>query len=108
MAIEVRTIETFDRNFKRLSRKYPSLIKDLSDLVVSLKEQPEQGTSVGGGCRKIRLAISSKGKGKSGGGRVITYLAHVDEVVYLLTIYDKSEQEAISRNDLLELRNMIP
>jgi hypothetical protein len=77
-------------------------------MVTTLRNNPEQGTAIGAGCFKIQLAIRSKGKGKSGGGRVITYVALVDEVVYLLTIYDKSEQEGISRNELLELRKMIP
>lgn len=108
MSFEVRTIAVFDRNTKRLSKKYKSLKKDLVDLVRSLSEDPEQGTPIGGGCYRIRLAISSKGKGKSGGTRVITYVAVVNDLVYLLTIYDKSEQENISKQELSLLRKMIP
>lgn len=69
MSVEVRSIAPFDRNFRRLSKKYPSLREDLAALVALLREEPEQGTSIGNGCFKVRLAIRSKGKGKSGGGR---------------------------------------
>ena len=66
MSFEVRSIEVFDRNFKRLSKKYHSLHKDLGRLVDSIRKRPEQGTPIGHGCYKIRLAITSKAKGKSG------------------------------------------
>ena len=48
------------------------------------------GVPIGKGCYKVRMAISSKGKGKSGGARVITYVRIVKKVVVLLTMYDKS------------------
>ena len=54
-------------------------------------------------CFKIRMAISSKGKGKSGGARVITYFYINDETVYLLSIYDKSDNESISDNEIRDL-----
>jgi len=72
-------------------------------LIASLEEEPEQGTSLGNDCYKIRMAISSKGKGKSGGERVITCLKVIDNFVFLLTIYSKSEKENISDNELQEL-----
>ncbi len=62
-----------------------------------------QGTPIGQGCYKIRLAISSKGKGKSGGARVITLVWVRDEQVFMLSIYDKSEQEDINDSRLQEL-----
>lgn len=62
-----------------------------------------QGISLGQDCFKIRLAIKSKGKGKSGGARLITCVKIVQETAYLLTIFDKSEQENISNKDLNEL-----
>jgi hypothetical protein len=108
MSFEVRTIAVFDRNAKRLAKKYRSLKKDLAEMVASLAEDPKQGTAIGGGCYKLRLSVGSKGKGKSGGTRVITYVAVVDGLVYMLTIYDKSEQESISKQELMMLRKMIP
>ena len=48
--------------------------------------------------RKIRMPIASKGKGKSGGARVLTLNVFVsdDAEVTLLTIYDKNEIENVS------------
>ena len=54
------------------------------------------GTPLGNNCYKIRLSITSKGKGKSGGARVITYVAVIKETIVLISIYDKSEQSAIT------------
>lgn len=66
------------------------------ELVNQLHENPKQGTDIGNNCFKIRVAISSKGKGKSGGARVITNLYITKDTVILLAIYDKSEQANIS------------
>ncbi|MBQ4393487.1 MAG: type II toxin-antitoxin system RelE/ParE family toxin [Prevotella sp.] len=89
----------FNRHFKRLAKKYRSLAKDYLDFSKSLKENPFQGSDLGGGVRKIRMAIGSKGKGKSGGARVLTLNVLVsddaDEVT-LLTIYDKDEISNVS------------
>jgi hypothetical protein len=74
---------------------------------LSLKENPDQGTSLGSDCYKIRLSIASKGKGKSGGARVITCVKIVETNVYLLTIFDKSEHENIPDKDLKELLKYI-
>jgi hypothetical protein len=76
-------------------------------LLKSLKESPSQGTPLGNECYKIRMAIASKGKGKSGGARVITCFKIVNETVYLLTIFDKSEQENITDKELSELLGFI-
>lgn len=73
----------------------------------SLEENPEQGAPIGNHCFKIRIAIASKGKGKSGGARVIIHVVVTDKIVFLLDIYDKSEQENISEKELAELLKMI-
>jgi hypothetical protein len=65
------------------------------------------GTSLGNNCYKIRLAIASKGKGKSGGARVITHIQLTKTTIFLLSIYDKSEQSDISDKDLLELVRLL-
>jgi hypothetical protein len=69
-------------------------------LISAIVNNPDTGTFVGNNCYKIRIAIESKGKGKSGGARVITYLYVETETVYLLTIYDKSEKENLKPNEL--------
>ena len=72
-------------------------------MVESLEERPVQGTPIGKDCYKIRLAISSKGTGKSGGGRVITYVRLLQGKVYMLTIYDKTDRDSLTTKELLEL-----
>jgi mRNA-degrading endonuclease RelE of RelBE toxin-antitoxin system len=103
MSYEVKTIQVFEKQAKRLIKKYPSLKFDLLELIKSLKENPEQGVSLGKGCFKIRIAIQSKGRGKSGGARIIAKLVVTKEIVYLLTIYDKSEKENLTNTELMEL-----
>jgi mRNA-degrading endonuclease RelE of RelBE toxin-antitoxin system len=70
---------TFLRELKRLSKKYRSLKEDLQRLQDELTVNPTAGTDLGGGVRKLRMAIGSKNKGKSHGARVITYTYIVDE-----------------------------
>jgi mRNA-degrading endonuclease RelE of RelBE toxin-antitoxin system len=74
MSYNVNSIPLFDKQAKRLAKKYPSLKKDLAELIKKLADDPEQGISLGNGFYKVRLAIASKSKGKSGGARVITYV----------------------------------
>jgi mRNA-degrading endonuclease RelE of RelBE toxin-antitoxin system len=73
MSYSVLTIPQFERDVKKLSKKFKSIKKDLSKLIGDLKKQPTQGISLGHGVYKIRLANSSIPTGKSGGFRVITY-----------------------------------
>lgn len=108
MSYKVQTIEVFERQAKKLKKKHPSLKQDLLALVQNLKENPEQGTSVGKSCFKIRLSITSKRKGKSGGARIITNVVVTQTTVYLLSIYDKSEKETITDKELSELLKYIP
>lgn len=108
MSYKVKTIAVFERQAKKLIKKYASLKKELFTLVQELKENPEHGTAIGKSCFKIRISIASKGKGKSGGARVITNIVVTDDTVYLLSIYDKSEKENLSDKELDELLKYIP
>lgn len=108
MSHSVETIAFFRRELKRLLKKYPSLRQEIDNLLETLETDPTQGTSLGHNCYKIRLRIASKGKGKSGGARVITCVVSVAAEVYLLSIYDKSEQANISDAELLALVSEIP
>ena len=100
MSFNVIATSPFERKLKRLSKKYKSLPKDLLSIIEKLSEQPTLGTPLGKNCFKIRIAITSKSKGKSGGGRLITYVRIVQNSVFLLDIYDKSEQPNISDKEL--------
>lgn len=92
--------QSFERNAKILLKKYPSLKNELFELGEQLAENPMQGTPLGKSCYKIQLAIKSKGKGKSGGARVVTYVVTENEEVILLTIYDKQVKADLEPNEL--------
>lgn len=80
--------------------------QDFANLLESLKENPEQGADLGKGLHKVQMVISSKGKGKSGGARVITLTALIsktDADIILLTIYDKSECENLTDKELEDI-----
>ncbi|MBK8053278.1 MAG: type II toxin-antitoxin system RelE/ParE family toxin [Saprospiraceae bacterium] len=108
MSYNVLSIPPFNKQIKRLSKKYPSLKEEFLNLIESLEENPIQGIDLGNNCFKIRLSIASKGKGKSGGARVITNIFISSETVYLLAIYDKSEKENLSEKELIELLRFLP
>jgi mRNA-degrading endonuclease RelE of RelBE toxin-antitoxin system len=103
MSYKIITTHRFEKEIKRLVKKYPSLKGEFAALISRLSENPELGTLIAKSCYKIRLAIQSKGKGKSGGARIITYLFIKTESIYLLTIYDKSEVSNIKTNELTEI-----
>ena len=107
MNYEVVATPRFKRDIKKLHKKYPSIKLEFANLITTLENSPEQGSSLGNNCFKIRLAIASKGKGKSGGARVITHIIIEDTKVFLLTIYDKSEKENITDKELQELLSQI-
>ena len=107
MSFNVLAIPSFERQLKRLSKKYPSLKQAFFELIESLEKNPEQGTNLGNNCYKIRVSIESKGKGKSGGARVITNIVIAEKTVYLLSIYDKSDKENLTDKELKELLKFI-
>jgi len=107
MNFKVIPTKFFARQLKRLAKKYPSLKDDLRLLNKELEENPAIGDPLGKGCYKIRVSITSKGKGKSGGARVISFVRKVKNTVYLLSIYDKGEEESISDNEINDLLKMI-
>ena len=107
MSYSVKTIIVFEKQAKRLIKKYSSLKTELISLIQTLKVSLTYGTSLGNDCYKIRISIASKGKGKSGGARIITHFIITDSTVYLLSIYDKSEKENLTDKELKELLQFI-
>jgi mRNA-degrading endonuclease RelE of RelBE toxin-antitoxin system len=106
MKTEIVITNNFSKEAKKLLKKYKSLKLELRQLNEELLHHPKLGTPIGQNSYKIRLAVKSKGKGKSGGLRIITYVElkiHFDEItntVYLLSVYDKSETDSISGKEL--------
>lgn len=103
MSFRIIATPNFIKELKPLVKKYPSLKSEIQRLRDELIENPTSGTALGKDCYKIRLSIASKGRGKSGGARVITYLIISEQTIFLLSIYDKSEQADIAQNDLVRL-----
>ena len=107
MSYKVKTIVVFEKQAKRLIKRYSSLKVEILNLVQELKENPEQGTPIGKNCYKIRIAIASKCKVKSGGARIIANIVVTEATVYLLSIYDKSEKANLTNKELYELLKSI-
>ena len=106
MSFEINYSKKFKKELKRLRKRYSSILEDVNSLALQLSDNPFQGVDLGNGLRKIRLAITSKGKGKSGGARVISYnilVGEQDGHVLLLMIYDKSDRESLSDKELNDL-----
>jgi mRNA-degrading endonuclease RelE of RelBE toxin-antitoxin system len=100
MSYKIFRSENFSKQLKKLAKKYPSIKNDYVNLLDSLKEDPQIGSPLGNNCYKIRMKITSKQQGKSGGARVITYVLINESKVTLLDIYDKSEKDSITEKEL--------
>lgn len=98
MNFDIIPTPNFERSFKALAKRHRSLKQDILDFTKSLQENPFQSDELTPGIRKIRMAITSKGRGKSGGARVITYTvlaAETEGSVYLIDIYDKADYSTV-------------
>ena len=100
MSFNVIATSHFEKRLKRLTKKYKSLPNDLAPIIDKLEQDPALGIPIGKNCYKIRIAISSKSKGKRGGGRITTYVRIHRNSVFLMEIFDKSEQANISDKEL--------
>ncbi|WP_210515615.1 type II toxin-antitoxin system RelE/ParE family toxin [Hymenobacter terricola] len=107
MSYSIKLLAKFKRAAKPLLKKYPSLKSELGSLQQQLLENPTLGTALGKGCYKIRLAVSSKGQGSSGGARVVTFVAILNEEIVLLTIYDKADRADLRPGELEELLKLL-
>ncbi|MDO8283334.1 MAG: type II toxin-antitoxin system RelE/ParE family toxin [Thermodesulfovibrionia bacterium] len=103
MSYKIVPTDNFSKELKRLSKKYPSLKQNIKDLSNELQKNPCTGTPLGHNCYKIRLATSDKPGGKSGGFRIITYAFCIKEIIFLLSIYDKSETSTINDKEIKRL-----
>ena len=111
MEVKITYHPQFSKDVKRLAKKYKSLGSDLKILLSEVNNNPELGVDLGHGVRKVRLSISSKGKGKRGGARILSYKRIVVNDNYikivLLTMYDKNEIENVSDDYIRYLINNI-
>ena len=107
MSYDILTLSVFDKQVRKLARKYPSIKADIIRLAEELAENPVLGTSLGSNLYKVRLKVSSKRVGKSGGARVITYVKIVEQTITLSFIYDKAARASISDGELDDLLKLL-
>jgi hypothetical protein len=102
--MEIKVTEEFLRSAKPMAKRYRSFNQDYKDLLDELEKNPKMGIDLGDGFRKVRMAIRSKGKGKSGGARVITLdMLERNGVLYLIYAYDKSDSSNVEMSVIREL-----
>ena len=83
MSFEILVTDSFEKSLKKIAKKHKSVKEDLRSIVHQLRENLRLGTPLGKDCYKIRFLISSKGRGKSGGARIITPVKFYKSEVYL-------------------------
>ncbi|MBL4651503.1 MAG: type II toxin-antitoxin system RelE/ParE family toxin [Flavobacteriales bacterium] len=103
MNYSVELTDNFKKEAKRLVKKYKSLKAEISALVIELETSPTMGIALGNDIYKIRLAVKSKGKGKSGGVRIMSYVKITDTEVLLFSIFNKGDQDSISDKEIKAL-----
>jgi len=103
MSYNIELSDNFKKEAKRLSKKYLSLKSELAALFAELEENPTLGIPLGNDIYKIRLAIASKGKGKSGGARVLSFVKVTETTVLLFSIYSKGDVDSLTDKQIKEL-----
>lgn len=102
--MEIKATEVFLKCAKPLAKRYRSFKDDYKKLLDDLETNPHIGVDLGNGYRKVRMAITSKGRGKSGGARGITLdMLERNDCLYLIYAYDKSDASNINLDVLKEI-----
>ena len=102
MNYKIETISRFEKDVKKLKKKFPKIKNDLVEFIKELSLNPELGINLGENIFKVRIPNSSIPSGKSGGFRIITYYKK-DDILYLITIYSKTEQDNVLTDKLRQI-----
>lgn len=103
MSYKIELSANFKKEAKKLTKKFPSLKQELTALFTELETNPTMGTPLGNDIYKIRLAIASKNKGKSGGARVLSFVKITATTVLLFSIYNKGDIDNLSDKEIENL-----
>tara|TARA_B110000037_G_C16778453_1_gene366318 strand:- start:247 stop:570 length:324 start_codon:yes stop_codon:yes gene_type:complete len=103
MSYKIELSDNFKKEAKRLVKKYRSLKTEIANLITELETNPTKGTPLGNDIYKIRLAVTSKGKGKSGGVRLMSFVKVTNTTVLLFSIYNKGEKDSINDKEIIDL-----
>ena len=96
--------DNFKKEASKLASKYPHIKEDFFSLRDTLQKDPITGNeALGRDLYKVRMAITDKNKGQSGGARVIIQVKIIDKIVYLVSVYDKSDRENLIEKELIKL-----
>lgn len=96
----VKLTHNFERQLRRIVKKYPGFLADMDALLERIKEDANLGTELFAGVRKVRLSVTGKARGKSGGARSIYYVQDAEATVWMLYVYDKAEVASIPENEI--------
>ena len=99
----IKDTETFNKDVKKLKKRYKHIEKDYIDFINSIKSIDDLGINLGNNIFKVRIANSDKNRGKSSGYRLISYLKLIENELYVIYIYDKSDMENINENEIDKL-----
>lgn len=104
MSYRIIPTDNFLSEAKKLLKKYPNIKADFLDLAKKLQKDPIIGNNfIGDDCYKVRMIITDKCRGQSGGARVIINVQVVEKEVFVLSAYDKADQETIKESVLEKL-----
>jgi mRNA-degrading endonuclease RelE of RelBE toxin-antitoxin system len=103
VSLKIISLDSFEKDVKRLAKKYNKIASDLRELGNTLTDNPKAGIAMSNSLYKLRLKNSSASSGKSGGFRVIYYYIDEQNNIYLMKIYSKTEIENISEEKLLDI-----
>ena len=92
-----------NKEVKKLKKRYKHIEKDYIDFINSIKSIDDLGINLGNNIFKVRIANSDKNRGKSSGYRLISYLKLIENELYVIYIYDKSDMENINENEIDKL-----
>ncbi|WP_193431332.1 type II toxin-antitoxin system RelE family toxin [Moorena producens] len=104
--VEVQLTPEFQRKLKVLAKKYRQIQADLQPILEQLQMGSflgDQISGIGSTVMKVRIRNSDSQRGKSGGYRLIYWISST-ELIILLDIYSKSDQQDI---EVAEIRQII-
>jgi mRNA-degrading endonuclease RelE of RelBE toxin-antitoxin system len=103
MSLNILSLNSFDRDVKKLVKKYPNIFQDLGKLKFILIQNPKSGVNLGDNLYKIRIENSANKKGKNAGFRVIYYYIDNNDNLFLIKIFSKNKLQNIPKSTILKL-----
>ena len=100
----------FDRDVRRLRKKYRLIAEDIKDLLLDFNRLGIHGELMVGfdrEVRKVRLSNRPAKRGKSGGFRAL-YVVDNESTIRLIRLYSKTEEAALGRNEIRQILKSLP